>query len=316
MTFRLRPFAPADSAPLEEILQENWGDEAERSQYDRYRPDSSGECFPLWRTLVAELEGRVVGFGSLWENAFHPAGAYLGINVAQAARGRGVGSRLFAALTAELKALRGPKDLRAATTDAKPEALEFLKRRGFVETRRTYTPLLELKTANVDLPETAFQGVRAAGYRLLSLAQLEADPERDDKVAGLYRSLYTRSHIANAVSDQPLEVWRDLLLDDHLLAGVIVAVKDDRYVALGMMSWLVEDSRAVGTGYGALEGQPPDLTLAIVRAQVHFLERRGLRTLEFEIDSDDADGMWLLERLPLTPRPVFVTLLRVVPDQT
>lgn len=91
-----------------------------------------------WPVIVAELEGKVVGFGSIGPFRTRPAYKYSGehsVHVDAAHRGNGVGSALLTALIAEAQAL----DLRTLIggIDAgNTGSLAFHARCGFTECAR------------------------------------------------------------------------------------------------------------------------------------------------------------------------------------
>lgn len=307
-----RAFEISDTQRLEEILLLNWGTRAGRSQYDGFFAVQPDDPVPSGVTLVAELAGRVVGFGMIGQHEWHASAAMLGINVNPSFRTCGVGKALYDALLETWTRLHGPRPVRAVASEAQPDARRFLERRGFREDNRTHLPVLEF--ANVD--EAAFQKfaerLEQRGISVRSLSSLSDDPDHEMKAASLFGTVYTAAHKVNTVSNVPLEDWLEEL-HEFQADGVIIAVKDGEYIGFGALAEGEKLNGPTGFFYGTLESYPDqslEIALAIVVAQVRVLQARGLKRLHFEVDSDDAHGMALIATLPVTPQPAFVTFLR------
>ncbi|MBL8002743.1 MAG: N-acetyltransferase [Flavobacteriales bacterium] len=91
-----------------------------------------------WPVLVAELQGKVVGFGSIGPFRTRPAYKYSAehsVHVDAAHRGNGVGSALLTALIAEAQAL-GLRTLIGGIDAGNTGSLAFHARYGFAECAR------------------------------------------------------------------------------------------------------------------------------------------------------------------------------------
>lgn len=91
-----------------------------------------------WPVLVAELEGKVVGFGSIGPFRTRPAYKYSAehsVHVDAAHRGNGVGSALLTALIADAQAL-GLRTLIGGIDAGNTGSLAFHARYGFTECAR------------------------------------------------------------------------------------------------------------------------------------------------------------------------------------
>ncbi|WIM96161.1 GNAT family N-acetyltransferase [Actinoplanes oblitus] len=107
-----------------------------------------------WAAFVAERDGKVAGWVSAYRNARTAEPDFGQISLLQvhpAARGRGIGSALFAAAAGHLRAA----GIRRAAATATPEALPFARRRGF-------EPLRELRYSVLDLAPPAGPGAAAS----------------------------------------------------------------------------------------------------------------------------------------------------------
>ncbi|MFA5958236.1 GNAT family N-acetyltransferase [Hyphomicrobium sp.] len=138
--YPLRPFLPADAMALRDLFAQSI-DELTVDDYDedqRIAWASSAEDADEFRarlaaalTLVVQLEGEYLGFGSLKDNKtidmlyVHPDYA-----------GEGVGT----ALADALEKIAGARGAEALTVDASDTAVPFFERRGYVAAQRNSVP--------------------------------------------------------------------------------------------------------------------------------------------------------------------------------
>ena len=128
---QLRPYVPADAAPLRRLFVETVHAVNRRD----YTPEQLAAWAPAkhdaaaWQrsfdgrfAVVAEIDGRLAGFADL-ERPDHVGRLYVGKD----AQRLGVARRLYAALEAEARA----RGVRVLTVDASITALPFFERMGF-----------------------------------------------------------------------------------------------------------------------------------------------------------------------------------------
>jgi phosphinothricin acetyltransferase len=110
--FRIRDAAAADAGALCRIYNQGIQDRLATLETEERTPDERREWLaargPRHPVLVAEVDGAVVGWGSL--NVFNPRRAYdhvayFSLYVERSWRGRGVGRRLLDALVARARAI-------------------------------------------------------------------------------------------------------------------------------------------------------------------------------------------------------------------
>jgi mycothiol synthase len=133
--------------------------------------------YPEGTRFIAELDGRPVGVGVTGRiYMFQPDfDAYWGdLHVLPDARGRGVGSALFAAISGFARDA-GKTHLHVPASSARPDSIAFLEHRGFVEYDRWKVLRLDLAGREPSAAETP-PGV--------SITSLEARP---DLVEGVHR---------------------------------------------------------------------------------------------------------------------------------
>jgi putative acetyltransferase len=156
--YPLRPFLPADTMALRDLFAQSI-DELTGEDYDedqRIAWAASAEDAAEFRarlaealTLVVQLDGEYLGFGSLKDNKtidmlyVHPDYA-----------DEGVGTALAQALET-IAAARGAE---AITVDASDTAVPFFERRGYVATQRNSVPLDDQWLSNTTMLKRLAEG--------------------------------------------------------------------------------------------------------------------------------------------------------------
>jgi putative acetyltransferase len=150
----LRPFLPDDAAVLTEVFRASITDltaedysEAQQQAWASAADDDEAFARRLGHqlTLVASLEGSIVGFASL-----APGGKIDMLYVHPAATGQGVAAMLIDALE-KLAAMRGADKL---VVDASDTARGFFEKRGFVAQQRNSVTVGDEWLANTTLHKT------------------------------------------------------------------------------------------------------------------------------------------------------------------
>ncbi len=139
--YPLRPFLPADTMALRDLfaqsIDELTADDYDEDQRIAWASSAEDAAEFLSRlaealTLVVQLDGEYLGFGSLKDNKtiamlyVHPDYA-----------GEGVGT----ALADAFEKIAGARGAEAVTVDASDTAVPFFERRGYVATQRNSVPL-------------------------------------------------------------------------------------------------------------------------------------------------------------------------------
>ena len=132
---------------------------------------------PPFRIVVTErASGAMVASGGLVRNPReddpHRPWAFLDVDPGH--RHRGIGTYLWDAVRVEAER-RGATGLRARCRAEPPEFFEFLRRRGFVERRRSWISELDLSRARLDGADAAEAALRAQGIEFTTLAAEGAD---------------------------------------------------------------------------------------------------------------------------------------------
>jgi mycothiol synthase len=166
------------------------------------------------RFYAAKQGEAIVGYGAIWPQR---KGRFrLDLIVAPEQRRRGIGGLLLGRLLSELRKQNGDL-VQARTREDRTDALEFLGKRGFVETNRMVDLRLVVKEANLLPFSSHAERLESHGIVVTTLAQeREHDPNSGDKLRELvmaspydYPDPYTTASGA-AYSEEALgrmEVW-------------------------------------------------------------------------------------------------------------
>ncbi|MFC4426613.1 GNAT family N-acetyltransferase [Deinococcus navajonensis] len=182
--------------------------------------------------VLAVQDGRVVGVGAAGHDdfSFEPWRYWGVVNVHPEARHQGIGSALYAELLRRLEA-RGAQELRTMSSDQPQDepGRAFLERRGFLAAWERYESRLDTAEANLDRFDDLLARVQASGIRLMSIADLAADPQRNRRLYELDWRLFQDVPMGTVLTRRSFEAWVKEELDDPDMRPDLsfVAVRDD-----------------------------------------------------------------------------------------
>jgi len=195
---RIRGFREGDYPLLVEVdravfPERSWREENYR-QADENKPE---KC--LQQRYVALLGDEVIGHGyfTQLEWSYEPGKFFISLKILPDYQGRGFGREFFLHLLAELEP-HDPCKLESYTRENKPRAVRFLRDRGFEETGREWEQELQLDDFEAEKFAGILEKVRARGYSLTSLAELNIDEN-------LKRELYELVEEVNQDIPSPVE---------------------------------------------------------------------------------------------------------------
>lgn len=171
---RHRPFTDADYPAYASLWSTVFPDEPYTAEELRSFDDAVRDPkYGLWQ-IVAQAPGvpGVVGyaFASSSIDAYSPQNVYGRILVAPGFRHRGIGSRLYEALVAEL-GHRGVRLLRWSTRDDQADGLRFLQRHGFQERHRYWELEIDLSGFQTEQFRDVISRLEEHGIAFRSLAE-------------------------------------------------------------------------------------------------------------------------------------------------
>lgn len=267
------------------------------------------QTYPGGARILAESGGRSVGVATVGRIYVLPPefdGLWATVDVLPEARRQGIGSALLAAVS-ERAGSAGKSALHVPASEARPEGIEFLGRRGFTEYERT-------KAVQLPLPGLAPLPVEPpAGVLLTSLA------ERPDLVAGVH-AVACEAFADIPGGDEPMAAGdlaefraRDVDRPSIPQGGFIVATEASTGQVIGYASLILgpdsgrrmawHDMTAV---LRAWRGR--GLAAALKRATIRWAIDNGLDALETGNDTDNAAMRAVNARLGYQPLPDLLTM--------
>ena len=296
MTISIRPATEADLPTFVEIrntVTPDWSMSLEEIAW-------SERTYPGGVRLLADLDGRPVGAANAGRIFMHPPDHpywWAEITVLDDARRRGAASALLAEIS-RLARDAGKKGLQGPVSEARPDSVAFLRRRGFTEHERSKTVRLELGM----LPPVA--PALPDGIRFATLA------ERPELVEGVHR--VALEALVDIPGGEPVTVGdleefraRDVDRPGVRPDGFFVALSGDE--AVGYASILVESGRP-GFGVHDMTGvrrawRGRGIATALKRATIEWARAAGLEALETGNDIDNAPMRAVNARLGYQPLP-------------
>jgi L-amino acid N-acyltransferase YncA len=278
MKLEIRPATQTDYPAIAAIHNATWTDHPVLAE-DFERTDSKRTQNNFIERFMLEFEGLSVSEGSfqhLSENQF-----YLEVNVLPEFQSRGFGSQFYAFLEAESERHK-PVSALCYVRETHPFALHFAASRGFVEVLRMYHQTLDLSSFDAELFAPVKQKLTANGYGISSFADLESDPEYEQKLHALHIKTdadVPRVHAFVPVSFEQFK--RQNLENPRLLkTASFVAIKNGQWVGLSLHR-VRPDKTHLHTGMtGVLrEHRGQNLALALKLRAIEYATQNGFTEL-------------------------------------
>ena len=254
---------------------------------------------PRGLDLLARVRGRAVGCGSLTPLP-HSSTAYVWLGVLQEERRRGVGGALYDAFREAARRL-GRDTFQTRVSEARPEALAFLGRRGLAEAARHQEVALELGA--VAAPAIALP----AGVRITTLA---AEPELEDATYEVARRVIPE---IPSPERRPVDRarWESWMRGPQMRPdAVFVAVDGGDVVAYAaLLSYAQQPGDAIHEITAVLpEHRRRGLARALKAVEIAWAKEAGLQRLRAHNDSTNLPIRALNDELGYRPLPARIVL--------
>ena len=140
-----------------------------------------------WVALCGE---ELVGVGVYGQSAgmYHPTRFYVEVGVQPDKRSQGIGGALYNTVTGALEEFE-PTVLCTCVRETRPESLQFVARRGYLETMREWESRLDVTAFDPEPFEEHQDRFAAGGIQIRTVAELESDPDRNEKLYHLENAL-------------------------------------------------------------------------------------------------------------------------------
>lgn len=233
-------------------------------------------------TLIATVDGALVGVGTLFESTIHPRMLFITLNVASGWQRRGIGARLWMAL----ESLGDARPWIAKMTRRDLAGMSFLLKRGFKPQVRTLTGLLDPAEPTVqawllDLPSAA------PDYQIIGI---DDAPAARAEVALVHAAIYRQAHEWNPPVEESVDAAIAHYCGPNVIAGSQLCVYQGGLLvgAANLIEhpFQAESGEAYLVNLGVVDLPPTAagmLTGALVRRSLEFAAERGL-CVRFEAD--------------------------------
>ena len=276
----MRPFLEADAGAVATILDQTYGHDPRLHVLHRDRHGLALEP-PSRGTLVAEVDGEVVGAGTIYHGAFHPLRTQVSIDVAPAHRRRRIGT----ALLEELRSL-ADRPLRSRGLFDVEGGVPFLRRHGF------------------DLLMRHWEGRFDPAEVLTKLPTRPVETPGIDEAAEFFARWYERVHSWDPPAPIALETARSMFCGDASLPESLVGIRrDGRLIAAANLMAPYQGDDAYLVWFGATDDEA---AIGVVAACARHAHAHGM-TIWFELDGSNTEAWSALDGLGVLGDPEFAT---------
>ena len=296
----IEPYSAVHEAACRGVLKRVFGEDDVSQGYYRLTPR---------RTVLASLQGRLIGFASIWDNVNHPETLRSGVVVLPRYRRQGVGGQLWAALRQT-----GSDDRPLVTSlwETQIAGHAFALRCGFREMRRTYTAVLPINQVDTDAFHGLSEQLAKQGYRLLSYGDAPASERA--QMAALLQQTYAVTHAANPVRPFSAAEWSARAFPEDVLPwGSFAVMHGTVCVAATLLHQGAESGQADLGWRGVADAHQHQSRPLMVMAAVQQMAEaaaRGFTQLSLECDSTDPWSRDVMDVFPFGPAPTWITLRR------
>jgi mycothiol synthase len=307
MKLEIRPATQNDYPSIVAIHNATWADHPVSAD-ELERIDSKRTEASFIKRFMLEFEG-----ASIAEGSFQPSSKndfVLELNVLPEFQARGFGTAFYQFLEAELERLQAVSAF-CKLYEIHPFALQFAQVRGFKEVMRTYHQTLKLAGFDARLFAAIQQNLNANGYRISSFAELQTDPNCEQKLHELYVKIdgdVPRVHEFVAVGFEEFK-RRNLDNPNHIKTACFIAIKNGEWVGMSQ-NRLRPDARQLHTGTtGVLrEHRGQNLALTLKLAAIQYATDHGFTELHSNNASTNKPMLAINTKLGFERSPAQIQL--------
>jgi GNAT superfamily N-acetyltransferase len=267
---------------------------------------------------VAELDGKVVGYGSHDQHVgvFHPRKFIIDVVVDPSRLGQGVGTLLYDSVADALLELE-PMCIDTWSREDMACRLRFFRKRGFREHTRIWSSTLDVATFDPAPFESYVRAVEAQGIQIRSLAELQDDPDRERKAYDLWCEV--RLDMPVLPGDEQVEVPFEMWVEHHhrhptlLPEGHFIALDGDRYVGTSQL-WKAPEEHKLRTGLTGTRRayRRRGIAAALKLRALGYAKAHGAAQVDTENDASNAPMLALNARIGFQKRPAWIHLRKSV----
>lgn len=310
----VRAFAPADYPALVALSKASYPDYGESVEEWRHWDESWDHEKYFHRRLVAEDDGRIVGFGQVnhtrWAHV--PTKYRVDVIVHPDARRRGHGTALYDALVATVRE-RDAKTLASGAKESMTDGVRFLTKRGYQEVKRDWES--RLFVSGFDLAPFAGAGDRVAkqGVRIVALAdEMKRDPDALRKAYELNEDCRQDVPSVDPITRHTFDEFRrtDVDAPNALLDAFFIAIDPaGRYLGLSNMFSSLDDASFLWQGLTGVrrEARGRGIAMALKLRTVGYAIDKGVEHIKTWNDTRNRTMLSINEALGFVKQPVWIS---------
>ena len=231
--------------------------------------------------LIAEIEGQTIkSIGLSWGNPNHPFAKYIHVS-----------SNATKEMLKKMLVLQAPHDrIVFSCWENEEEKIKLLQQFQFQLFRKTYMEKYEISTLLEKLIEITLPQV------LLPLKQVLTQPSLEEELFKLLKHSYEQTHLHNPAQIEDWLIWKEKLLNDNPdLELSYIAIENNRVTAYIFVHPVDEEQYEIGW-----VGQQGNTNLLpILKKQLIGLKDKGIKNVEFEVDTTDYNAWQFASLLDL-----------------
>ncbi|CAG9622069.1 hypothetical protein [Sutcliffiella rhizosphaerae] len=302
--YRVKPNISPNVEALKEVLSKWLGDDTFSQQYFLRGLNTKHRLC----TYEAYESEKLVGLITAWNSEFHPYCTYFAM-VTEAHMGYEIETVLVNALL-NVEKIKFP--LQTSIWESSYRLKSFYEQSEFLEVRRTYMP--SLMVSKVDI-EGIFPEFNQQDIYIKDMKSIGNQQELIIQLINLVKKNYEVSHTINPVSVQSFETWKKLIFNKDLIEdGSYIVLKDNEIHAYSLLHYSNTPNKLDFGWRGTKNNNDMRLMLMLTALQINYAEKKGIHTIEAEVDSTDKFSIEMLKFFPFSPTPSLLTFQKLPQD--
>jgi GNAT superfamily N-acetyltransferase len=262
---------------------------------------------------LLESDGDVVGWAAVnhSRHSFVADTYWLDVGVVPDARRRGHGTALYETALAALRA-RGARRIRTGTKESMADGVEFLLRRGFVETKRDWESRLPVAGFDFARFAGADERLSAAGIRVSTLRdEMARDPEAARKAYELSEDVHRDVPSADTPTPVDYQTWAKDHLEgpNSMIEAFFVAIgPDGTWLGMSNLAPSADDKTFLWQGLTGVrrEARGKGIAMALKLRTVRFAQERGVDHIKTWNDQTNRPMLRINEAMGFVKQPAWI----------
>ena len=311
----IRPFQPTEQeyATVVTIHNAVWPDETTTVDYIRFR-DEAWPTDYFFQRLIAERDGVIIATASYCEThwSYRPGKYDVRIEVHPNHQGEGIGGAIYDHITEALVTLpEPPQILTSLSQEDRPAAIHFLTTRGFVQTMRFPSSVLQVQHFDPTPFTGAVDKVMARGISIVTLAELQQrEPDWQAKIWELDCTCTQDEPLPDTFTPPTLEQY---VKDEFGTPGFLpeawfLALDGENYVGMAVLYKDIGNPQQLQAGFTAVrrDYRRQGIATALKLQTIAFAQTYGAKRII--TDNEEHNPMFQINlSLGFVPLPAKLT---------